>query len=59
MKLKSVIESVVVRSRASGAMEVQPRYRQKPLEKGAAPVGVFTLLQVAEEIERLLNEACK
>lgn len=59
MKLSTVMSGVVVRPRANGCIEVQPRYRAKPIERGATPVGVLTRLAVATEIERLLNKECK
>lgn len=58
MKLSSVMSSVVVKSLANGWMQVHPRYKAKPLERGATPVGVMTRLAVAQEIERLLNKEC-
>ena len=59
MKLAEVMTGVVVKSLANGHMRVEPKYKAKPLERGATPVGVMTRLAVATEIERILNRECR
>ena len=57
--IKKTISSFFVESLADGTILVHPRWIDKPVEKGAAPVGVGTRLAVAVQISEILNKYTK
>ena len=56
---KREVRLVSVHSCADGTFIVAPKYKQKPIEKGAAPIGLYTRLAIQSELGDLLNKAVK
>ena len=59
MSLKAYIKSFKVDSRADGTFIVRPEWKQKPIEPGLSPVGVFSRLATAWIISKILNRRVK
>lgn len=53
--LAKLIENITVKSLASGDMLVEIEYAQAPIEEGASPVGVFSRMAIAEDLQRDLR----
>ena len=58
MKLSDYWRSVKVESLANGDLLIHPSYRQRPVELGAAPVGVITRMSLARKVEKMLRKLC-
>lgn len=56
---RTEVKKFTVQSLSNGHMMVEPFYKTKPLEEGATPVGVFTRLAIAQELEKVINSALR
>ena len=52
--LEKVIDSLMVKSLVDGNMLIEIKYKGEPVEEGAAAVGIYARLAIADEISALL-----
>ena len=59
-KFNEVVKKFNVKSLANGNYIIECEYNTEPIEEGATPIGLFSRLAIAEEVQRfLVNQKAK